>query len=37
MMKGSMLKQKKSRLGGIGAIWPLKESDETLEEKECQT
>lgn len=36
-MKGSTLKQKKSWLGGMGAIWPLKESDETLEEKECRT
>lgn len=38
MMKGSALKQKKSRLGGMGAVWPRKrKSDETLELKQCQT
>lgn len=37
-MKGSKLKQKKSSLGSMGAFWARKkESDETLEQKECQT
>ena len=39
MMKGSVLKQKKSSLGGMAAFFGLckEESDETLEWKECQT